>query len=89
MPQDRTNYDNDDLFDVSSTSEGYLTAQQVLEIFDKRSANESEWTEDKIAATYKISREDATNLLKYFGSYRVVGKLDKGDPDMKLHPLHR
>ena len=89
LPQDRTSSDSDDLYNVNSTTEGYLTAHQVLDIFDKRSASESEWTAEKIASTYKISLDDTTNLLKYYSSYRVAGKLDKRDPDMKLHPLHR
>ena len=77
------------MFQVSNSTEGYLTAQQVLEIFDKRRTNEQEWTDKRISTDYKISLEDATNLIKYFGSYRVVGKLDKGHPKMELHPLHR
>ena len=89
LPQDRTAYD-EDTFDQNTTStEGYVTAQEVLEIFTKRATNASEWTEQKIATEYKISPEDAKNLVKYFGSYRVVGALEKAAPEMKLHPLHR
>ena len=88
MPQDRTSYDEDSLHLANST-EGYLTAQQVLEIFDKRAASDSEWTEEKIAMDYRIAHDDAVNLVKYFGSYRVVGKLEKEKPELKFHPLHR
>ena len=89
LPQDRTSYDEDAFHHVTNSIEGYLTAQQVIEIFDKRRASESEWTEQKIATDYKISQEDATNLIKYFGSYRVMGTLEKRTPEMKLHPFHR
>jgi hypothetical protein len=90
LPQDRTSYDKDSFDQITSSTEGYLTAQEVLEIFSKRATDSAgEWTEQRIAKDYKISPEDAVNLVKYFGSYRVMGALEKRQPEMKLHPLHR
>ena len=89
LPQDRrANYD--DIYHVgTSSSEGYLTAQQVLEIFDKRGENPNEWTVENVAQQYKIDSRDAENLLKNFNNYRVVKSAKKPDDPLGYHPLHR
>lgn len=70
-------------------TEGYLTVQQVNEIFDRRKANEGVWSAAKVAGSYKLSLEDAEHLLKHFNNFRVVTS-NKNDlsPEMKFHNFH-
>ena len=77
----------EDSFVVSQAPEGYLTFQQVMEVFNKRRTGEC--TTDQLATEYKMDNNELENLFKYFSSYRVIGKMDSNAPPMKLHPLIR
>ena len=70
-------------------SEGHLTVPQVMEIFDRRKANEGEWSAAKVASSYKLDPKDVENLLRYFNNYqiKVIPKPDL-TPEMKFHNLH-
>ena len=87
LPKDRSvKYDDD--FIIEKSSEGYLTVQQLLEIFTKRRESPSEWNSETIAKQYKIEQNDAENLLKYFNNYKVLVSR-KPDTPLQYHLLHR
>lgn len=60
-----------------------MTADELLLMFYERRDNELKWTAEKVAADYKLSQNDAENLLRYFNNFVIVKKL----PPPKTSPL--
>ena len=72
LPQDRTFY-TEDAFAVKSSSVGFLTYPEALEILNRRESEKREaWSADIVAERYKIEPSDAANLMKYFSAYKLT-----------------
>ena len=71
---------------VGPVPEGYVTYQQVLEIIQK-SKSSKDLSTDTLASEYKLDKEDLESLLKYYGTFRVIGKTGSGAPPMEYHSL--
>lgn len=87
LPQERSSSYKDS-YTINKASSGYLTLQQLAEIFEHQRASPEEWPASKVASSYNIELNDAENLLKYFTSYRVVATFKDPRPEMKFHNLH-
>lgn len=86
LPQNRSTPLTDTLDDVTSASQGHVTARDVVEIFNRQQANDKQWDAAKVADVYKLSQVDAENLLKYFSNYTVVATYSREPkPEMKFH----
>lgn len=87
LPQDRSAKYEDEYL-TARASPGYLTVQQVFEIFDKRKEKMSGWTAETVANHYEVDLQDVENLLKFYNSYRVV-KSGESETALKFHLLHQ
>ena len=73
---------------VTKSKDGYLTVEQLSELFERVRDNPELYTTERVAAEYKLSVTDAENLLKYFGGFKVVATYDQSQQGLKFHPLH-
>ena len=60
-----------------------MTSDELLMMFYERRGNELQWTPEKVSVEYKVSLNDAENLLRYFNNFVIVKKL----PPPKSSPL--
>ena len=60
-----------DPYVVTTSSAGFLTFQQAVEILNLREA-ETVLTSEAVAGKYRIDPGDAENLMKYFSAYRQL-----------------
>ena len=77
---------DEDSYPVGGVPEGYVSYQQVLEIIHK-SKKPEDFSTDALSSEYKLDKMDLESLLKYYGSFRVIGKGESMAPPMEFHSL--
>lgn len=81
-PRDMKPQQQQGVSQVDRSSSG-MTADELLLMFYERRNNELAWTAERVATDYKLSLNDAENLLRYFNNFVIVQKL----PPPKSSPL--
>lgn len=81
-PRDMKPQQQQGVSQVDRSSSG-MTADELLLMFYERRNNELAWTAERVATDYKLSLNDAKNLLRYFNNFVIVQKL----PPPKSSPL--